>query len=134
LISQGAGRADVDDRYTTTVQVGGRKGCVDDRLRERYVEVCPEETLDLIRAGLEHDYIGAARDAMAAPGCRNIGWDGLKAGVVRMSPYNWRNSEKRSLAMWLNRSGQSCRPNCIHFPGRLEIRTAKQRVAAGGVA
>jgi simple sugar transport system substrate-binding protein len=76
------------------------------------------------------DYIGAARDAMAGTWVSKHRWDGLKAGVVKMSPYN--PAIPKEVLSHVAEQERAIIAGQLHpFSGPIRDQDGKQRVAAG---
>lgn len=128
-------RADVLVSMTdtpTTVQYGEEKGLWTIGYASDMAKFGPSRQLTSFTLDWSSVYIGAARDVLARtwqPGQR---WDGLKQGVVKMSPYN--RAIPQDVQDLVAARQKAIIDGRLHpFAGPIKDRDGRQRVAAGAV-
>jgi basic membrane protein A and related proteins len=116
----------------TTVQYGEEKGLWTIGYASDMSRFGPARQLTSFTLDWSSVYIGAARDVLAGTWTSKSRWDGLKAGVVKMSPYN-RSIPKDVLGLVAAREKDIVDTKLHPFAGPINDQKGTQRVAAGTV-
>ncbi|MFC3108332.1 BMP family ABC transporter substrate-binding protein [Undibacterium arcticum] len=132
LISQGADVVMSMTDTPTTVQVGEEKGVWTIGYASDMSKYGPKKHLTSFVLDWSSDYISAASEVMAGTWVANHRWDGLKAGVVKMSPYN--SAIPKDALSYVAAQERAIIAGQLHpFAGPIRDQDGKQRVASGAV-
>ncbi|MBX9798419.1 MAG: BMP family ABC transporter substrate-binding protein [Burkholderiaceae bacterium] len=130
LISEGADVVMSMTDTPTTVQVGEEKGVWTVGYASDMSKYGPKKHLTSFVVDWSSEYINAARTVMDGTWKSSHRWDGLKTGVVKMSPYN--PAIPKDVLAYVAQQEQAIIAGKLHpFAGPLRDQSGKERVAAG---
>lgn len=131
LISLGADVVVSMTDTPTTVQTGEAKGVWTIGYASDFRKFGPTRQLTSFTLDWSSIYIGAARDMLQGTWKSQHRWDGLKAGVVKMAPYN--PAIPKEVLTLVTEKEKAIIAGTLHpFAGPIKDQAGKQRVAANG--
>ncbi len=132
LIAQGCDVICSMTDTATGVQVAERKGAWSVGYASDMRKFGPTKNLTSFMLDWSEVYVNAAKDALADQWKADVRWQGLKEGLVKMSPYNDQLS-KETLDR-LAKTEAAIKAGTVHpYAGELKDQTGKVRVAKGSV-
>jgi basic membrane lipoprotein Med (substrate-binding protein (PBP1-ABC) superfamily) len=116
----------------TTVQVGEENNVWTIGYASDMSKYGPKKHLTSYVVDWSSYYVNAAREVLEGKWSAKQRWDGLKAGVVKMAPYN--SAIPKDVVALVNQKQQQIINGTLHpFAGPINDQSGKQRVAKGAV-
>ncbi|WP_382252029.1 BMP family ABC transporter substrate-binding protein [Herbaspirillum sp. GCM10030257] len=132
LVAQGADVIVSMTDTPTTVQVGEELNAWTIGYASDMSKYGPKKHLTSFLVDWSSHYIAAANDVFAGKWTSRHQWDGLKAGVVKMAPYN--PAIPQDVIALVNERQQAITNGSLHpFTGPISDQTGKLRVPKGSV-
>jgi basic membrane protein A len=132
LISQGCDVVISMTDTATTVQVGEENNVWTIGYASDMSKYGPKKHLTSYVVDWSSYYVNAAREVLEGKWSAKQRWDGLKAGVVKMAPYN--SAIPKDVVALVNQKQQLIINGTLHpFAGPINDQSGKQRVAKGAV-